>query len=88
MRQQQQQHQQHQRKITPQYQEYQGEGDQAMEGGVEWEEFEIENNITGNEERTVANHTAASGALRYENGHREDGEKKKKKSKLVGFRCI
>ncbi|KYN10968.1 Myosin-XV [Trachymyrmex cornetzi] len=37
-----QQHQQ--RKLTPQYQEYdQGEGEATTEGGVEWEEFEIEN---------------------------------------------
>ncbi|XP_024944481.1 uncharacterized protein LOC107271471 isoform X3 [Cephus cinctus] len=68
--------QQQQRKITPQYQEYQVEADQAMEGGVEWEEFEIEN-IVGNEERT-----GASGGSRHENGHgKEDGDKKKKKSK-------
>ncbi|XP_023288541.1 unconventional myosin-XV [Orussus abietinus] len=58
----------HLRKITPHYQEYQ-EGDQ--EGGVEWEEFEIENIV---EERTVA-------GVRHENGYKEEGEKKKKKSK-------
>lgn len=68
--------QQQQRKITPQYQEYdQGEGEPATEGGVEWEEFEIENIVTND----VA-HPSASTA-KHENGYKEEGEKKKKKSK-------
>lgn len=67
--------QQQQRKLTPQYQEYdQGEG--ATEGGVEWEEFEIEN-IVSNEDRS----TVAPTAAKHENGYKEEGEKKKKKSK-------
>lgn len=65
--------QQQQRKITPQYQEYdQGDGDHVTEGGVEWEEFEIEN-IVSNEDR--------SANAKHENGYKEEGEKKKKKSK-------
>ncbi|XP_014481805.1 PREDICTED: unconventional myosin-XV isoform X1 [Dinoponera quadriceps] len=69
--------QQQQRKITPQYQEYdQGEGEPATEGGVEWEEFEIENIVTND----VA-HPPASNAAKHENGYKEEGEKKKKKSK-------
>jgi len=79
--QQQQQHQQ--RKITPQYQEYeQAEGEATMEGGVEWEEFEIEN-IVSSEDRSVVASTPAkheNGYKEGENGHKE-GEKKKKKSK-------
>lgn len=70
--------QQQQRKITPHYQEYdQGEGETATEGGVEWEEFEIEN--ISNEDRSVAH--PSSTAAKHENGYKEDGEKKKKKSK-------
>lgn len=66
--------QQQQRKITPQYQEYdQGEGEHVTEGGVEWEEFEIEN-IVSNEDRSMT-------AAKHENGYKEEGEKKKKKSK-------
>jgi len=76
------QHQQ-QRKITPQYQEYeQGEGEATTEGGVEWEEFEIEN-IVSNEDRSVvapAPSKHENGYKEGENGHKE-GEKKKKKSK-------
>lgn len=72
-----QQHQQ--RKITPHYQEYdQGEGETTTEGGVEWEEFEIEN-IVSNEDRSIAH--PSSTAAKHENGYKEDGEKKKKKSK-------
>lgn len=68
--------QQQQRKITPQYQEYdQGEGEPVTEGGVEWEEFEIENIVTND----VA-HPPTS-AAKHENGYKEEGEKKKKKSK-------
>ncbi|XP_018313717.1 unconventional myosin-XV isoform X2 [Mycetomoellerius zeteki] len=71
-----QQHQQ--RKLTPQYQEYdQGEGEATTEGGVEWEEFEIEN-IVSNEDRSVIAQTTAA---KHENGYKEEGEKKKKKSK-------
>lgn len=70
--------QQQQRKLTPQYQEYdQGEGEATMEGGVEWEEFEIEN-IVSNEDRSVAHPSATA---KHENGYKEEGEKKKKKSK-------
>ncbi|XP_018402219.1 PREDICTED: unconventional myosin-XV [Cyphomyrmex costatus] len=70
-----QQHQQ--RKLTPQYQEYdQGEGEATTEGGVEWEEFEIEN-IVNEDRSTIAQTTAA----KHENGYKEEGEKKKKKSK-------
>lgn len=70
--------QQQQRKITPHYQEYhQGDGEIMTEGGVEWEEFEIEN-IVSNEERSA--HMPASSS-KYENGCKEDGDKKKKKSK-------
>lgn len=72
--------QQQQRKLTPQYQEYdQGEGEATTEGGVEWEEFEIEN-IVSNEDRSVNAHPLATVA-KHENGYKEEGEKKKKKSK-------
>lgn len=71
-----QQHQQ--RKITPQYQEYnQGDGEPSTEGAVEWEEFEIEN-IVGVEEK-IASHAPI--LSKHENGYKEEGEKKKKKSK-------
>ena len=64
------QHQQ-QRKITPQYQEYnQGDG-QNGEGSVDWEEFEIENNASEETHNSSKN----------ENGFKEDGDKKKRKSK-------
>lgn len=77
-----QQHQQ--RKITPQYQEYnQGDAELSTEGGVEWEEFEIEN-IIGNEEKAVVTH-APPPASKHENGYKEEGEKKKKKSKYNSF---
>lgn len=70
--------QQQQRKITPHYQEYdQGEGEPITEGGVEWEEFEIEN-IVSNEDRSTIAHPQAA---KHENGYKEEGEKKKKKSK-------
>ncbi|XP_012058460.1 PREDICTED: unconventional myosin-XV [Atta cephalotes] len=70
--------QQQQRKLTPQYQEYdQGEGETTTEGGVEWEEFEIEN-IVSNEDRSAIAQTTAA---KHENGYKEEGEKKKKKSK-------
>ncbi|XP_018045561.1 PREDICTED: unconventional myosin-XV isoform X1 [Atta colombica] len=70
--------QQQQRKLTPQYQEYdQGEGEATTEGGVEWEEFEIEN-IVSNEDRSAIAQTTAA---KHENGYKEEGEKKKKKSK-------
>ena len=73
--------QQQQRKITPQYQEYnQGDGEPSTEGGVEWEEFEIENIVESNE-KTVVNHAPAPAAKHAENGYKEEGEKKKKKSK-------
>ena len=72
--------QQQQRKITPQYQEYnQGDGEPSTEGGVEWEEFEIIN-IVGNEERTAVSHASVS-VTKHENGYKEEGEKRKKKSK-------
>lgn len=72
--------QQQQRKITPQYQEYnQGEGEPSTEGGVEWEEFEIENIVETNEKQAVAGH--APPVIKHENGYKEEGEKKKKKSK-------
>lgn len=72
--------QQQQRKITPHYQEYdQGDSEHATEGGVEWEEFEIEN-IVSNEDRSMAAHPSAT-AAKHENGYKEEGEKKKKKSK-------
>lgn len=72
--------QQQQRKLTPQYQEYdQGEGEATTEGGVEWEEFEIEN-IVSNEDRSMVAHSPAA-AAKHENGYKEEGEKKKKKSK-------
>lgn len=72
------------RKITPQYQEYQqGDNEPMTEGGVEWEEFEIEN-IVNNEERTVVVHAAAT-VVRHENGYKEDGDKKKKKKSV--FDC-
>lgn len=72
--------QQQQRKITPQYQEYdQGEGEHVTEGGVEWEEFEIEN-IVSNEDRSMAAHPSVTTG-KHENGYKEEGEKKKKKSK-------
>lgn len=77
--------QQHQmRKITPQYQqEYQHNGNDSMnDGGVKWEEFEIEN-IVNNDERTIVVHAAAH-IVRHENGYKEDGDKKKKK-KYVYF---
>ncbi|XP_012225060.2 unconventional myosin-XV isoform X1 [Linepithema humile] len=65
--------QQQQRKITPHYQEYDhGEGEPTTEGGVEWEEFEIEN--------IVSNESAHPTATKHE-GYKEEGEKKKKKSK-------
>lgn len=67
--------QQQQRKITPQYQEYDQDTEPATEGGVEWEEFEIENIVTND----VA-HPPAS-MIKHENGYKEEGEKKKKKSK-------
>ncbi|XP_018374566.1 PREDICTED: unconventional myosin-XV [Trachymyrmex cornetzi] len=71
-----QQHQQ--RKLTPQYQEYdQGEGEATTEGGVEWEEFEIENIVSNEDRPTIAQTTVA----KHENGYKEEGEKKKKKSK-------
>ncbi|XP_046586212.1 unconventional myosin-XV isoform X1 [Neodiprion lecontei] len=73
-----QQHQQ--RKITPQYQEYQVEGENSAEGGVEWEEFEIEN-VNGSEERSSNNRNATTSPSRHEDGHKDDGERKKKKSK-------
>lgn len=81
--------QQQQRKITPQYQEYnQGDGEPSTEGGVEWEEFEIENIVESNE-KTVVNHAPAPVVKHAENGYKEDGEKKKKKSKSVAFsHCI
>lgn len=70
--------QQQQRKITPQYQEYdQGEGEPTTEGGVEWEEFEIENIVT-NEDRSIVHPVNTT---KHENGYKEEGEKKKKKSK-------
>lgn len=70
--------QQQQRKLTPQYQEYdQGEGEATTEGGVEWEEFEIEN-IVSNEDRSMGAHPSTG---KHENGYKEEGEKKKKKSK-------
>ncbi|XP_020280008.1 unconventional myosin-XV isoform X2 [Pseudomyrmex gracilis] len=76
--------QQQQRKITPQYQEYdQGEGEPSVtEGGVEWEEFEIEN-IVSNEDRSTATHPSGTKhETKHENGYKEEGEKKsKKKSK-------
>lgn len=82
--------QQHQnmRKITPQYQqEYQpNDNDPLTEGGVEWEEFEIEN-IVNNEERTVVMHAAAS-VLRHENGYKEDSDKKKKKKSVFNSKMI
>lgn len=53
------------------------------EGGVEWEEFEIEN-IVNNEERTVVVH-AAAGVIRHENGYKEDNDKKKKKKSVITF---
>lgn len=70
--------QQHQhRKITPQYQEYQVEGDTSAEGGVEWEEFEVDN-TTGNEDRSSRN---AASPSRHDDGHKEEpGDRKKKKS--------
>ncbi|KZC05600.1 Unconventional myosin-XV [Dufourea novaeangliae] len=72
--------QQQQRKITPQFGEYnQGDGEPSTEGAVEWEEFEIEN-IVGSEERAVVSHTSTP-ATKHENGYKEEGEKKKKKSK-------
>lgn len=71
--------QQQQRKITPQYQEYdQDEGEGTTEGGVEWEEFEIEN-IVSNEDRSMNAHPTTT--AKHENGYKEEGEKKKKKSK-------
>lgn len=67
--------QQQQRKITPQYQEYdQGDTEPATEGGVEWEEFEIENIVTND----VAHPPSM---IKHENGYKEEGEKKKKKPK-------
>lgn len=73
--------QQQQRKITPHYQEFQqNDVEPVAEGTVEWEEFEIEN-IVGNEERTMVAHPSAGVVNRHENGHKEEGEKKKKKSK-------
>nr|XP_050849060.1 unconventional myosin-XV isoform X2 [Vespula vulgaris] len=74
--------QQQQRKITPHYQEFQqNDVEPVAEGGtVEWEEFEIEN-IAGNEERTMVVHASTGAVNRHENGHKEEGEKKKKKSK-------
>lgn len=72
--------QQQQRKITPHYQEYdQGEGEPVTEGGVEWEEFEIEN-IVSNEDRS-AHPSGAKHETKHENGYKEEGEKRKKKSK-------
>ncbi|XP_076234476.1 unconventional myosin 10A [Calliopsis andreniformis] len=72
--------QQQQRKITPQNQEYnQGDGEPNAEGSVEWEEFEIEN-IVGSEERTVVTHAPAA-LTKHENNYKEEGEKRKKKSK-------
>ncbi|XP_043471659.1 unconventional myosin-XV [Leptopilina heterotoma] len=68
-----------QRKITPHYQEYQ-DGESMTEGGVEWEEFEIEN-ISSNEERTIVVHSSTAVIKRHENGYKEDSDKKKKKSK-------
>lgn len=73
--------QQQQRKITPHYQEYQ-DGEPMTEGGVEWEEFEIEN-ISSNEERTIVVHSSTAVIKRHENGYKEETDKKKKKSKLV-----
>lgn len=73
--------QQQQRKITPQYQEYnQGEGEPSTEGGVEWEEFEIENIVETNEKQAAVGH-APPPVAKHENGYKEEGEKKKKKSK-------
>ncbi|KAJ8681733.1 hypothetical protein QAD02_017525 [Eretmocerus hayati] len=66
------------RKITPQYQDYPHNDSEPMtEGGVEWEEFEIEN-IVDNDERTVVLHAAAT-VVRHENGYKDDSDKKKKK---------
>lgn len=73
------QHQQ-QRKITPQYQEYNNtNGNVNGEGSVDWEEFEIENVIA---ETKTENHTviSTSAVTKHEN-HKEEGDKKKKKSK-------
>ena len=78
--------QQQMRKITPQYQEYQqGDTEPMTEGGVEWEEFEIEN-IVNNDERTVVVHAERTVVTRHENGYREEtGDKKKKKKSVVTF---
>lgn len=73
--------QQQQRKITPHYQEYdQGEGEPVTEGGVEWEEFEIEN-IVSNEDLRSAHPSGVKHETKHENGYKEEGEKRKKKSK-------
>jgi myosin-15 len=77
--------QQHQlRKITPQYQEYQhGDNEQMTEGGVEWEEFEIEN-IANSDDRTMVVHSSTS-AVRNENGYKEESDKKKKKKSVIAI---
>ncbi|KAK0170258.1 hypothetical protein PV328_010838 [Microctonus aethiopoides] len=74
---------QNQRKITPQYQEYNGNnGNASNEGGsVEWEEFEIINGV--NAESPIENHSIIQPTItpKHENGYKEEGEKRKKKSK-------
>lgn len=74
---------QNQRKITPQYQEYNGNnGNASNEGGsVEWEEFEIINGV--NAESPIENHSVIQPNIttKHENGYKEEGEKRKKKSK-------
>lgn len=74
--------QQHQlRKITPQYQDY-SQVDGEVPSGVEWEEFEIENIVKG-DEKTVIVQSSTAVIRHHENGYKEDGDKKKKKSKYV-----
>ena len=71
--------QQQQRKITPQYQEYH-QTDGEVIAGVEWEEFVVENIVRGEEKTEIAQVLTAV-VTRHENGYKEDGDKKKKKSK-------
>lgn len=68
-----------QRKITPHYHEYDQDNNATNPGHqVDWDEFQIDNNITT--ELKSENHTMII-TSKNENGYKDDGEKKKKKSK-------
>ncbi|XP_023316209.1 unconventional myosin-XV isoform X2 [Trichogramma pretiosum] len=76
MRQHQQQQQQQQKMNSQKHYEFGQGNDPLADGGVEWEEFEIENIV--NDDGTVMVHAAAT-VVRHENGLIDDSDKKKKK---------